>query len=121
MCRIGSHDDAAVLEGDRAALAVRHAAIVKNLEKNVENVRMGLFDLVEEDHRVGMAANGFREIPPLLCGSRDLAFFREGLDSFDDIFPNSVPFDGIYRHHEIIELNFFLQGWDSADTIEDIA
>ena len=46
-----------VLEVDRAALPVGHAAVVEHLQQHVEHVRMRLLDLVEQDHRVGLAAH----------------------------------------------------------------
>ncbi len=38
-------------EVDRAALAVGEAAVVEDLQEDVEDVGVGLLDFVEEDHR----------------------------------------------------------------------
>ena len=53
--------DQRVLEVDRAALAVRQAAIVQNLQQHVEDVRMRLLDLIEQDDLIRPPANGFRQ------------------------------------------------------------
>ena len=47
---VAGHDDDGVLEVDRPALAVGQAAVVEDLEEDVEDVRVGLLDLVEQDH-----------------------------------------------------------------------
>src|SRR5262249_3382385 len=60
------HDDDGVLEVDRATLAVRQATVVENLEKHVEDVGVGLLDLVEEDHAVGAAPDGLGQLAALL-------------------------------------------------------
>ena len=62
---VGCHHDDRVLEVHRAALSVGHAAIVKNLQQDVEHVGMRLFDLVEQNHAVGLAAHGFRQVAAL--------------------------------------------------------
>ncbi len=56
------HDDDRVLEIDDAAFAVGEAAIVHHLQENVEDVRMRLFDFVEEHNRVGTTANLFGQL-----------------------------------------------------------
>ena len=55
-----------VAEIDRAALAVGQAAVVEHLQQHVEDVRMRLLDLVEEDHLVGPPADGFGQRAALL-------------------------------------------------------
>ena len=42
---------------DRAALAVGEPAVVEHLQQQVEHVRVGLLDLVEQHHRVRVAAH----------------------------------------------------------------
>ena len=54
---IGGHDDQRVAEIDRAALPVGQAAVVEHLQQHVEDVRVRLLDLVEED-RPDRAAGG---------------------------------------------------------------
>ena len=46
--QVARHDDDGVLEVDDPALSVGEAAVVQELEQDVEDVRMGLLDLVEE-------------------------------------------------------------------------
>ena len=55
---VAGHDDDGVLEIDRAALAVGQPAVVQHLEQDVEDVAVGLLDLVEQDDAVGPAADG---------------------------------------------------------------
>ena len=44
---VGGHDDHGVLEVHDPALAVGQPAVVEDLEEDVEDVRVGLLDLVE--------------------------------------------------------------------------
>ena len=37
-----------------------------HLQEDVEDIRVGLLDLIKENHRVRLAANGLRELPPRL-------------------------------------------------------
>ena len=59
---VRGHDQDRVLEIDRAALTVRQAAVVEDLQEDVEHVRCGLLDLVEEHDGERPAAHGFREL-----------------------------------------------------------
>ena len=63
---VRGHDDHGVAEVDRAALAVRQAAVVEHLEQHVEHVRMRLLDLVEQHDRIRLAPHGLGEIAALL-------------------------------------------------------
>ena len=63
---VAGHDEDGVLEVDRAALAVGQAAVVEDLEQDVEDVRVGLLDLVEQDHLVRPAADRLGELAALL-------------------------------------------------------
>ena len=45
------------------ALCVRDAAVVQDLQQDVQDIRVRLFDLIEEDHAVG-AADTLRKLPP---------------------------------------------------------
>ena len=49
---VAGHDHERVLEVDRPALAVGQAPVVEHLEQDVEHVRVGLLDLVEQDDLV---------------------------------------------------------------------
>ena len=58
------HDDQRVAEIDRAALTVGQTAVVEHLQQHVENIRMRLFDLVEQDHRYGRRRTASVSGPP---------------------------------------------------------
>ena len=64
--QVRGHHDHRVLEIHGAALPVGHAAVVEHLQQHVEHVRMRLLDLVEQDHRVRLAAHGLRQVAALL-------------------------------------------------------
>ena len=53
--RIGGHDDDGVLEVHIAALGVGNVTVIQDLKQDVQHIRMGLLDLVEEDDAVGLA------------------------------------------------------------------
>ena len=55
-----------VLEVDGAALGVGQPAIVEHLQQDVENIRVRLLDLVEEDDSVRAAANSLGQLPALV-------------------------------------------------------
>ncbi len=63
---VGGHDEHGVLEVDRAPLAVGEAPFVEHLQQHVEHVGVRLLDLVEQDHRVGLASHLLGELPALL-------------------------------------------------------
>ena len=56
------HDDHGVLEVDRATLRVGETAVFQDLQQRVEDVGVGLFDLVEQHDRERLAAHGFGEL-----------------------------------------------------------
>ena len=64
--QVRRHDQHGVGEVDRAALAVGEPAVLEHLQQDVEDVGVGLFDLVEEHHRVGPAAHRLGELAALL-------------------------------------------------------
>ena len=53
--QVRGHHDQRVAEIDRTALAVGQPAVVEHLQEHVEDVRMRLLDLVEQDHLIGPA------------------------------------------------------------------
>ncbi|GIW70701.1 MAG: hypothetical protein KatS3mg102_0243 [Planctomycetota bacterium] len=61
----GEQDDG-VPEVHLPAETVGQFALFENLQEHVHHVRMGLFDLVEEDHAVRLAAHGLGELAALL-------------------------------------------------------
>ena len=58
------HDDDRVGEIDGAAVAVGQAAVVENLQQDVEDVAMGLFDFVQQHDAIGTAADGLGQPAP---------------------------------------------------------
>ena len=50
--RIGGHDQDDVTEIDRLAVVVRQLAVIHDLQENVEQVRVRLLDLVQQQHRI---------------------------------------------------------------------
>ena len=48
------------------ALGVGQATLLEHLEEDVEDVRVGLLDLVEQHHRVGLAAHGLGQLAALV-------------------------------------------------------
>ena len=63
---IAGHDDHGVTEVDRAPLGIGQAAIIKELEQGVEDIGMGLLNLVKEDYLVGSAADTLRKLTTLI-------------------------------------------------------
>src|SRR5581483_1967333 len=63
---VARHDDHDVLEVDRAAVAVGEPAVVEDLQQHVEDVRVRLLDLVEQEHGVRAPADRFGELTALL-------------------------------------------------------
>ena len=63
--QIAGQDDDRVAEVHRPALAVGQASIVEQLQQDVEDLRVGLLDLVEQDDAVGPASDGFRQLAAL--------------------------------------------------------
>ena len=63
---VAGHDDEGVAEVDGAALAIGEAAGVEDLEEDVVDGGVGLFDFVEEDDGVGAAADGLGELAALV-------------------------------------------------------
>src|SRR4051812_1048316 len=60
------HDHDRVTEVDRPALRVRQAPVLQDLQEDVEDVRVGLLDLVEQEHAVRLAAHGLGELAALV-------------------------------------------------------
>ena len=63
---VAGHDHDRVLEVDRPALAVGQPAVVEDLEQDVEDVRVGLLDLVEQDDLVRPAADRLGQLAALV-------------------------------------------------------
>ena len=63
---VARHDDDRIPEVDGSALRIGEAPVIEDLQQDVEDVGMGLLDLVEEDDRVRPAADGLGQLPALL-------------------------------------------------------
>ena len=72
--QVAGHDHDGVLEVDRPSLGVGQPAVVEQLEQDVEHLRVRLLDLVEEDDRVGPAADGLGQLAGLVVA--DIAWRR---------------------------------------------
>ena len=62
---VAGHDDDRVPEVDGPALGVGQAPFVEDLQQDVEDLGMGLLDLVEQDHAVAFAADRLGELATL--------------------------------------------------------
>src|SRR5215218_9313816 len=71
---VGGHDEDHVLEVHGAALRVRELPVLQDLQHDVEDVGVGLLDLVEEDDRVGTTPHLLRELAALVVA--DVAGWR---------------------------------------------
>ena len=63
---VRGHDEDDVLEVDGVAEAVGQLAVFKNLQQDVEDIRMRLLDFVEQDDRVRRALDAFGQLAALL-------------------------------------------------------
>ena len=63
--QVRRHDDDGVLEVHLSALRVRQAPLLQDLKQRVEDIRVSLLNLVEEDDRERLAAHLLRELATL--------------------------------------------------------
>ena len=63
---VRGHDHDRVAEVDRPALAVGQPSVVEQLQEDVEDVGVGLLDLVEQDHAVRPAPHRLGQLPALV-------------------------------------------------------
>src|SRR5690606_27070782 len=64
--QVRRHDDDRILEIDDTAVVVREVTLVQDLEEDVEDFRVRLLDLVQEDDRVGLATDRIAPRPRVL-------------------------------------------------------
>ena len=64
--RVGGHDQHHVAEIGLAPVVVGQRAVVHHLQQDVEDVRMRLLDLVEQQHRVRLLGDGLGQQPALV-------------------------------------------------------
>src|ERR1700721_1292889 len=62
---VRGHDEDRVLEVDSIAQPVRELAVFKNLQKDVEHIRMRLLDFIQQHHRIGSTLYPFGELAAL--------------------------------------------------------
>ena len=62
---ITGHDHHCILEVYRASVRIGQAAFVQQLQQNIEDILVGLFDLVKEQYGVGLASYGFGQLSTL--------------------------------------------------------
>src|SRR5690606_3381897 len=62
---VARHDNDGVAEVGYPPLVVGQAAVVKDLQEDVEDLRMGLLDFIEQDDRIGAPPHGLRELAAL--------------------------------------------------------
>src|SRR5919112_755971 len=90
---VRGHDDDRVLEVDRPALSIREATVIEDLQERVEDVGVGLLDLVEEDDRVRTTPHLLGELPTLVVadvagGRTDEAAHRVALHVLGHVKPD---------------------------------
>ena len=95
--QIGGHDDQDVAEIDRPALAVGQPAVVEHLEQDVEHVRVGFLDLVEQQDAVGPPAHRLGQRAALVVA--DIA--RRGADQAGDGVLLHI-FRHVDAHHRVL-------------------
>ena len=64
--QVAGHDDDCVPEIHRPTVAVGQPAILQDLQQDVEHVRVGLLNFVEENHPVGTAAHRLGQLAALV-------------------------------------------------------
>ena len=63
---VAGHDDDGILEVHTAALRVGDDAVLQDLQQDVPHILVGLLDLIEQHHGIGLAAHLFGELAALL-------------------------------------------------------
>ena len=112
---VGRHHDDCVLKVDRSALGIGDPAVIQNLEQNIHDVRMGLFNFVKQDHRIGLAADFFGQLAGLVIA--DIA--RRRSDHFGDgvllhILGHIKANQGLDRFKELIRQTLDKLGFSDA-------
>ena len=63
---IGGHNDNRILEIDGSAIIVSQTAFIQYLEQDVEHVRMGFLNLIQQDNGIRLATNLFGQLAAFL-------------------------------------------------------
>ena len=93
---VGGHDDHHVAEIGLATVVVGQRAVIHDLQQDVEDVRVGLLDFVEEQHGVGLLGDGFGEQAALV----EADITRWGPDQ-----PGNGMTLHVFRHVETLQLD----------------
>ena len=64
--RVTGHNNDRVTEVHRAPLSVRQAPILHNLQQQIKDIGVSLFNFVQQHHAVGLTANGIRQLSTLI-------------------------------------------------------
>ncbi|OPZ77664.1 MAG: hypothetical protein BWY79_01082 [Actinobacteria bacterium ADurb.Bin444] len=62
---VGCHDDDGIAKIHGPALGIGETSILQDLEQDVEYIRMGLFDLIQQDNTIRFPPHGFSELASL--------------------------------------------------------
>ena len=63
---VRGHDNHGVLEVDNSARGVRHSAVIENLQQDIHDIGVRLFDFIKQNHGIGTAADFLGELPRLV-------------------------------------------------------
>ena len=63
---IRGQDNDGIFEIHCSSLGIRDPTVIQHLQKDIEDIRMRLLDLIEEDHGVGLSPDRLRELSSLL-------------------------------------------------------
>ena len=97
---VTGHDDDRILEVDDPAFAIGQAAIIENLQQDVENIGMSLFDFIEEDDAVGVTAYGFGELTAFIIA--DISRRRTDQTGYGVLFH-------VFRHIDTDDIAFVVK------------
>jgi len=75
---VRGHDDNCVPEIDLAAKAVGDFALFQNLEQEMHDIRVSLFDLIEQHNRVGATSNRFGKLTAFFVAPHSQEANRSG-------------------------------------------
>ena len=63
LCRacVGGHDQHDIAEIDRAAVVIGQLAVIHHLQQDVIDIRVGFFDLIKQQHTMGVLIDAVSE------------------------------------------------------------
>lgn len=81
---VGRQNDDAVAKVDLSSVRICQVAFVKELQKNIPYIGMGLFKFVKQEHLIGSSANAFRQETGIVvcCVKRTKVFVSKILGVF---------------------------------------